>query len=178
MYTPSAVRSLSPGVGYFTPGSLTTASRRGRSTPCSLGDDADPQIPAPNNIGLEWISTDPNGFNAKLEAKNVVNDYQTKPTIRLLKYWSARKATSFNSCELEQWVVNNTFISSGELRKYFFEAVQDMQSSWAMPQWTKEAIQRAKEIVQETKRLEEGGYPPLAENEIKKLIPEPRVAAR
>jgi hypothetical protein len=129
-------------------------------------------IPGPVSGYMDWISTDPNGVNTKLEDKNKSNDSQIKPTIRLLKYWNAKKGYVFNSYDLEQWVVNNPFGSIGELRKYFFEAVNDVRESYGMPQSKIDAIRRAKEIVQETKRLEEGGYPSLAEAEIKKLIPE------
>lgn len=46
------------------------------------------------------------------------------------------------------------------------------RSSWDLDaQWKKDKLQRAKDIVTETKRLEAVGSPASAELEIKKLVP-------
>jgi hypothetical protein len=128
-------------------------------------------IPASTTY-TDWITTDPNGINARLEEKHKNNDSQIKPMIRLLKYWNAKRTYVYDSYGLEQWAVANPYGSSGALQKYFFEAVNDLREDYGMAQWKIDAIRRAKEIVRETKKLEEDGYPSLAEAEIKKLIPE------
>jgi hypothetical protein len=129
-------------------------------------------IPAPATTYSDWINTDPNAFNAQLEETNKNNSSQIKPMIRLLKYWNAKKNYVYNSYALEQWAVNNYYAATGSLRNYFFEAVNDLREEYGMAQWQRDAIQRAKDIVRETKRLEQADMPYSAEIEIKKLIPE------
>jgi hypothetical protein len=128
-------------------------------------------IPASAKSFSEWISTDPNGFNEKLQDKNKDNDSQIKPLIRLLKYWNALNGYVFDSYGLEKWVVSNFFLSSKHLRPYFYEAVNDIRGGRDLAQWRIDKIDRAKALVASTKVLEERGDAAGAEKEIKKLIP-------
>ena len=128
-------------------------------------------IPAPASVLSDWVSTTPNDLNQTLDEKNKNNDYQIKPTIRLLKYWNARNGYVYNSYEFETWIAGNFFWASGSVRNYFFEGVRDMDLEWGAAQWRKDRVARAKSIVDETARLDAQGLRASAEGEIKKLIP-------
>lgn len=130
------------------------------------------QIPAPAGGYVDWIATDPNGFNAQLEQKNKAEGSLIKPLIRLLKYWNAREKHVFESFQLENWVIGQWFISSGSLKPYVFEAFQSLQTKWDMPQWKKDRIARVKDVVQRTKELESKNMPEYAELEIAKILPD------
>lgn len=127
-------------------------------------------IPAPSASFLEWISTDPNGFNARLEEKNKNNGYKTKPLIRLLKYWNAQNGYVYDSFSFEQWVVSQWFAATS-LKEYFFAAVEALPITYDMAQGRKDKVERARRIVQATKQYERDNMPATAEAEIKKLVP-------
>ena len=129
-------------------------------------------IPAPASAFNDWMETDPNGFNEKLENKNKAEGSFIKPLIRLLKYWNARSGHVFESYELEKWIVGHWYISSGSLKPYVYEAVEDLEDSWSMAQWRKDRIARAKELIANTKEYERREMPSTAEKEIRKLFPD------
>ncbi len=128
-------------------------------------------IPAPKSDYTDWISTSPNDFNKELTDKNDANYSLIKPMIRLVKYWNAQNGYVYNSFELEKSLVANSYWACYNLKDYFFSAIDDL-SSWNLPQYKKDKVQRAKDIVIATKEYEQDNYPYAAESEIKKLIPE------
>lgn len=127
-------------------------------------------IPAPASGFSEWMSTDPNGFNQKLEEKNKHNSYLIKPAIRLLKYWNADNGYVYSSYSLEQAVVAHWFWSCSNLKDYLFSFLDGLSTS-GLPQYKIDKVNRAKVIVNKVRQLESDGYPGTAEFEIKKLIP-------
>jgi hypothetical protein len=129
------------------------------------------QIPAPASGFTDWISTYPNTFNSDLTTKNQDNHYLIKPMIRLMKYWNARNGYVYDSYTLEKALVADSYLWITTLKDYFFKAIEN-RASWDLDaQWKKDKLQRAKDIITETKRLEAEGYPAMAELEIKKLVP-------
>jgi hypothetical protein len=127
-------------------------------------------IPAPSSSYQGWITTDPNGFNSDLSNKNQSNLYLIKPMIRLVKYWNAQNGYVYDSFLLEKSMVANTYWSCSNLKEYFFKAINDLQT-YDLPQYKKDKVQRAKDIVANTKVYEADEMPFSAEIEIKKIIP-------
>lgn len=127
-------------------------------------------IPAPKSDYSDWMTTDPNKFNEDLSNKNEANLYQIKPMIRLVKYWNAQNGYVYDSFELEKNIVSNTYWLCSNLKDYFYSAIDDLPT-WNLPQYKKDKVQRAKDIVSNTKDYESNNMPHTAESEIKKLIP-------
>jgi hypothetical protein len=64
-------------------------------------------------------------------------------------------------------MVANSYWSCYNLKDYFFEAINDLQT-WDLPQYKKDKVQRAQDIAAKTKEYEEDDMPASAESEIKK----------
>lgn len=119
-----------------------------------------------------WQDTNPNDFNATLTAKNTAELSMIKPTIRLVKYWNACNGYIFDSYGLEKFIVGLSFFGVNNLREYVFTVFDNLMLSYDQPQWRKDKLARAKEIVAEVRKLERDEMPATAENTVKKLIPE------
>lgn len=119
-----------------------------------------------------WQDTNPNDFNATLTAKNTAELSMIKPTIRLVKYWNAYNGYIFDSYGLEKFIVGLSFFGVNNLREYVFTVFDNLTLSYDQPQWRKDKVARAKEIVAEVRKLERDEMPVTAENTVKKLIPE------
>ncbi len=130
------------------------------------------QIPAPASNFQTWISTDPNAFNISLTEKNKNNHHLIKPLIRVLKYWNANAGYVFESYELEKTIVSMNFLFCYNLKDYFYSAVESIHCSYLAPQWKQSAIKKLKKAVAEAKEDEANGWNYLAEDEIKKILPE------
>lgn len=129
-------------------------------------------IPGPVSGYTEWISTDPNSFNSQLTDKNNSYRYLIKPTIRLVKYWNAQNIYVYNSYELEKELVSKSYWPGfiQNQKTFFYEAIGSL-STWSLPQYKVDKVQRAKSIIEKTQEYEKDDKPVSAENEIKKLIP-------
>ena len=130
------------------------------------------RIPAPASNFTDWIGTDPTGFNKALQDANQGESYQLLPLIRLLKYWNASKGYVFESYNLEQELAQRSYWLCSNLKEYVFAAVEGLSLEYGVAQWRRDKLERAKRIVEHTRRLEAAGFPIKAELEIKKLVPE------
>lgn len=130
------------------------------------------QIPASASDYLEWVATDPNDFNQSLTDKNTNHNSLIKPLIRLVKYWNALNGYVFESYSLEKEIINMSFWLCDDLKEYFYEVINNLEVGYYAAEWRKSKINRAKNIVNNTKELEADNMPYSAETEIKKLIPE------
>lgn len=119
-----------------------------------------------------WQSTNPNDFNSKLVVKHAAEGYHLKPAIRLIKFWNAQAGYVYDSYGLETWIVEQWFYGCSSPRDYLFSIIDKLSLSPSEAQWRKDRLQRAKDIVSATRKLEADGMPYSAESEIKKLIPE------
>lgn len=128
------------------------------------------QIPAPSSGYVDWIDTDPNGFNQTLTSANQLHNYHIKPMVRLVKYWNARNGYVFNSYSLEQHLVQNTSWQSS-FKEYVYNGFLGLQTRWDAAQSQKDKVARAHKIIRDTKRHEAEAKPIAAESEIKKLLP-------
>jgi hypothetical protein len=117
-----------------------------------------------------WMSTNPNDFNATLEAKNKEHRSLIKPTIRLFKYWNAKSGFPFESFEMEKWVCGLQFWWLTSQKDYFFAVIDNLSTSSSYSQWVNNEITRAKNIVANVRQYEKDDMPATAENEIKKLF--------
>lgn len=128
-------------------------------------------IPAPASSYSEWMSTSPKEFNTKLTDRNKDCNFKLKPAIRVLKYWNARSGYVFDSYELEQWCADQYFWFCNTTKDYFYSLIDSVSLDWNAAQWRKEKLERAKNIVTNTKDYDSKNMPISAENEIKKIIP-------
>lgn len=119
-----------------------------------------------------WQDTNPNDFNATLIAKNTQELYMIKPAIRLVKYWNAYNNYVFDSYSLEKYIVGLTYYGVTNLRDYVFTVFDNLTLSYEQPQWRKDKLAKAKEIVTKVREFERDNMPATAEAEVKKLIPQ------
>lgn len=135
------------------------------------------QIPAKRADLNDWIDTAPNDINQSLIQTNQLNNNLIKPMIRLVKYWNASNSYPFASFELEKELAERSYVlvslmTSGQLKDYFFDAIDSLSLGWGAAQHKQNALSRAKRIVHEVKSNLENGWEYSAESEIKKLLPE------
>lgn len=123
----------------------------------------------PNGSG-GWRTTNPNTFNATLEARNKATSSLIKPTIRLFKYWNASSGFPFASFEMEQWVCGLTFWWRTNQKEYLFSVIDNLSTNRSYAQWINNEITRAKTIIANVRRYERDEMPAAAESEIRKLF--------
>ncbi|MBI2745401.1 MAG: nucleotidyltransferase [Burkholderiales bacterium] len=127
------------------------------------------EIQIPNGAG-GWMTTNPNDFNATLEAKNKEHKSLIKPTIRLFKYWNATAGFPFQSFEMEKWVCGLSFWFLANQKDYFFAVIDKLSTDSSYSQRVNAEITRAKTIVTSVRKYESDEMPATAEKEIKKLF--------
>jgi hypothetical protein len=129
------------------------------------------KIPDKSSSYSDWIYTDPTAFNNTLVEKNKNNNYEIKPMIRIVKYWNALSGYPFVSFLKEQDIVSKYYYNSTNLKDYFFEYMLGMNINSFKYQTTKDKVEKAQKIINQTKYYEAQSMNIDAENEIKKLIP-------
>ena len=127
------------------------------------------ELQIPNGAG-GWMTTNPNDFNATLEAKNKEHKSLIKPTMRLFKYWNATARFPFQSFEMEKWICDLGLWSQANQKEYFLSVIENLYTSSSYSQWVNNEITRARVIVANVRRYEKNEMPVTAENEIKKLF--------
>jgi len=127
------------------------------------------EIQIPNGAG-GWMTTNPNDFNATLEAKNKEHKSLIKPTIRLFKYWNATAGFPFQSFEMEKWVCGLSLWFLANQKDYFFAVIDKLSTDSSYSQRVNTEITRAKAIVTNVRKYESDEMPATAEKEIKKLF--------
>lgn len=130
------------------------------------------QIPSTTNYSSDWISTDPNGLNDKLTAKNVIHNSQIKPLIRLVKYWNALNGRPFPSYSLENSIIDMVFYSCNSVKDYFYYFWANFAYNYNTAEYIKDKVIRAKKKVQNIKNCEDLGFSEMAERELKDFLPE------
>lgn len=129
-------------------------------------------IPAPRTSYTDWMMTDPLSFNTTIEQANKNAKLLLKPMIRLLKYWNSNNGYIYESYSLEQKMANMNFsYFCNNTKDYLFSAI-DSFSTWDLPEYKRQKVERAKQIVSNVRQYEQRGLPIAAEVEIKKLLPE------
>ena len=78
------------------------------------------KIPSSASNWSDWIDTDPSGINKALQDKNIIENYQIKPLVRLVKYWNAQNGHPFASFELEKYIIGMSFWMDTSLKDYFY----------------------------------------------------------
>ena len=116
------------------------------------------------------MTTNPNDFNATLEAKNKDNNSLIKPTIRLMKYWNAASGFPFDSFAMEKWICGQGFWFQSNQKDYLFSVIDNLSTDSSYSQRVNNEITRAKTIVAKVRQCEKEQMPVTAENEIKKLF--------
>jgi hypothetical protein len=125
------------------------------------------QIPGKDG---NWIGTNPNDFNEKLEQKNVKHNHQIKPAIRLLKIWNARHGFPFDSYRLEQQICGMYFSSSANLKDIFFAIFENLSTGLFAPKWIKDHVTQARLRATKIQDLEARQLTGLAEIETRRLL--------
>lgn len=129
-------------------------------------------IPAPNTSFTDWMTTDPNGFNETLVSANTRNSNFIKPLIRLVKYWNVQKNNHyFTSFSLEEYIVGSSYYYSSNLKEYIYSTFENFGNNYNYPQYVKDNLDKAREIIYNTKYYEENEMYINAEKEIQKLFP-------
>lgn len=129
-------------------------------------------IPAPNKVWTEWTETDPTGFNSKLTRINSNNGSKIKPLIRIMKYWNTLNRHYYSSYLMEDWLCNINNYGINNLKDYFYNTINTIDYNYNYPQYIKNGIDRAKEIVNQAGNYEYYGLTYQAEQAIKKLLPD------
>ncbi|MDO3653543.1 SMODS domain-containing nucleotidyltransferase [Bacillus subtilis] len=130
-------------------------------------------IPSRTNFLSDWMSTDPTGFNQELVRANTNSNSKIKPAIRLLKYWNTNKLNYYySSFLLEKYVVDNfSYPIRNSVKEYVFDCITSLNYNYTDSQSFKNKLDRAKQIINNTREYERQGYLVSAESEIKKLFP-------
>jgi hypothetical protein len=126
---------------------------------------------SPASSWSDWMPTDPSGLNDALQKKNIENNSQIKPLVRLIKYWNSRKGHPFSSFELEQDIIGKYFWSCSTLRDYFYQFWSDFSCTYNTQQYIKDMVENSKEYARKAKEYEDSDMPAFAEAEIKKIVP-------
>ena len=135
------------------------------------------QIPARSAEPTEWISTNPTSFDQKLRESNRENGNLIKPTIRLVKYWNARKGYVFPSYELEEKIVDTSYLfvggllGEGRLRDYFFTAMESLETELFSARWRSDAVSQAHDLVGRVRHCQRNRMEDAAEEVLRRLIP-------
>ena len=77
----------------------------------------------------------------------------------------------YDSYSFEKYVVGLSHHTASNIRDYLFTVFDNLTLSYDQPQWRKDKLARAKEIIAKVRQLERDEMPISAEAEIKKLIP-------
>lgn len=126
-------------------------------------------IPAPASSYTTWISSYPNAMRTQLNDKNNANNYQIRKLVRLLKYWNVRNGKVYSSFELEKYVLDKYFFYCTNLKDYFFQAVEGL-NTYNLPYYKESKVNSLKSIVRNTKKYETDNMPYSAEIEIKRAF--------
>jgi hypothetical protein len=148
---------------------LVPAVRQGNTTTGTL------QIPSPSSDYFDWMATYPYAADQSITDHNGKNSFQSKPLVRLLKFWNAQAdpyGRPFASFEIEQYVTGRSFWLCSSIKDYFYDAVESLPAGWDKAVAKRQRIERLKEIVAKAKQLEIDGMPYSAEAEIKKVMPD------
>lgn len=133
------------------------------------------QIPAPSSDYIDWMHTYPYTADKAISDHNGNNKYQSKPLVRLLKFWNAQAdpySRPYSSFEIEQFVISQYFYLCTNIKDYFYDAVKSLPAGWDRAASKRDRISRLKEIVAKAQQYERDNMPYTAEAEIKKVIPE------
>lgn len=129
------------------------------------------QIPSPTSSWSEWMSTEPSAANKAIMDKNIAENYQIKPLVRLIKFWNAKQGHPFASFDIEQYIVNKYFWSCVSLKDYFYAFWEGFSCTYDTAQYIKDKVERAKKYAATAKQYEADSMPASAELEIKKIVP-------
>lgn len=129
------------------------------------------QIPSPAKSWQEWMATYPFAANKSITDKNISENYQIKPLVRVIKYWNAKQGYPFSSFELEQYIVDKYYFSCSSLKDYFYLFWEGFYCSFSTPQYIKEKVERARAYAANAKNYEADSMPVSAEIEISKIVP-------
>ncbi len=134
-------------------------------------DDFGLQIPSPTTSWTEWMRTDPNSANTRLQTKNMDNSSQIKPLVRLVKYWNALNGHPFASFYLENNIIDRYYFSCISLKDFFYSHWESFNCAYNTPQYIKDKVELAKSRAKDAKYYEGQGLADRAETEIRKVVP-------
>jgi predicted nucleotidyltransferase len=126
-------------------------------------------IEIPNKKG-GWMKTEPEAFNEELTKANKKYNSIVKPIVRLLKYWNACNGYPYYSYELEVAVADMDF-SGDNVETGFFYAIKQL-STWDLPDWAEDAVDRLKRNAKQAKSLIKDGELEKAKMLIGAMLPE------
>ena len=132
------------------------------------------QIPAKASAYQDWIGTNPTSINNELINANKSHNNLIKPLVRVVKFWNTQNGRPFDSYSLEMKIIENQFwvrwALGGQLKDYFFDFMESLDTELFAPKSQKETVARAKKILDEVKNFETAYNFTQAEDELKKLF--------
>ncbi|MEW5925914.1 MAG: nucleotidyltransferase domain-containing protein [Gemmatimonadota bacterium] len=130
----------------------------------------DYRIPARATAFEEWIDTAPNDFKPYLDRRHRETDFQMKPLIRLLKYWNALNDYPFETYRLEKKIANRWYPFCDTLAEYLASAFDGL-SNLDLRSDAREAVRRARKIIDDARRASRSKDSTAVEMEIQRLLP-------
>lgn len=138
----------------------------------ALAEPVGYKIIAPRSFYQDWTVTYPLAADAHVTEKNKQELNQIKPLIRLIKYWNAKNGYPFASFELEQAVLQTTYLGCITLAGYFHHFWESFMCPYPSAQLTQQKVQAAKNASSRAKELTFQLNHSLAEGTVKRIIPE------
>ena len=133
-----------------------------------MGSSINLQIPAPHNILLSWIYTNPNQFLDATQQANKRYHSEFKPLVRILKYWNVLNGRPYSSCILEYHLAT-TWLFGINLEDYFYSAVRNLPSS-NLSEQELAAVNSLKQKVAKIKNYHEVNSEGMAEQLVRELF--------
>lgn len=118
-----------------------------------------------------WQSTDPSQARVDLQTANKRTNYNTKPAIRIVKYWNALNGGVYDSYSIESYIVNSFSLGYYDLKSIVFSACLSLNENGLSKSNTNK-VQKLKSTIRTVQQYEREGYPATAESELKKVLPE------
>lgn len=130
------------------------------------------KIPAPNSSFEEWTSTDPEEFKDTLQRRNKQSGWVLKRVVRLIKYWNARRGYIYISYNLENKVVNKTYLFCDDIWDYFSSAMKSLKK-YNLPDYKSRKVRVAQDRIDAAKTaLRRNDKPAKAARKVRKVVPE------
>lgn len=124
-------------------------------------------IPNKRNSYSEWIIAEPFAIDY---LSNLKKHNMYKQVTRLVKYWNVLNKKWFESFELEELVLNSSFIFDYyNLKDNLFHVLNQINYSYNAPQYIKDYIDKTKQIIQDIQENERF-YLGYCESKIKELF--------
>ena len=113
----------------------------------------------PEDTSLRAFPSGP-GLSDRMEL-GVRRSAKIKPTLRLAKYWNSCSGYVCDSYSLEKYIAGLWHNSVSNIRDYLFTVFDKLTLSHDQPQWRKDELARAKEVIAKVRELKRDDMPDM-----------------